>query len=1571
MKKKSIILVSMLLCMLFFVLVSNYDDRFDAINRDYENGSAINLDENTSCADIENLLVKYKYVSEQEDAKFVAQQLNYKFKNGLELTELPDLNKRIWQVSAKTVDSIGSPFYKEKLRLSKVAMGINEEYEKIIKNKSQLNSSVDMGNADNGSIAVEVKYEVDDSNPIMDLLKLNKKPRKGVVVRLSQHYLDSLGNSNRYDLAYSITDIEGKCCFNGLDTSLHYSVLPICEGFEYGTPRGTIGGSLGECSTSKDGSGIVREFIEKEHRIRLFDAYTLQNIEEDNTITLRTPKYFIHTMVICLFLFFVAWWSLLFINTRKTKTSSADIISILMLLTGLCLLSMFSINNPLVDKMFGVKMTSGVVTGVLVMCIFQYVNFIKLYQNQSNVEFDIPLVVIRTILKPFVWLVKPFKVKVKSLTTILGKEDAPFLYKSFSLILVILCLPMLIFDLLRLLFVVIESLFKRIVRIVAPKSLNGDAWLLKPFNEKVAYYTKTLRTNNSFVEKCMAMLMVILHIPFLVIDFFYLLVYSIKSYANIKGCGYLVAALVLTLLLFTPLGSEVGGMKVNLNIGFPFQPSEIAKYLIVIFMASFFSVNADAIVKYSEKGNLNLSGQKLKMLSSIIFGIGILLVLYLILGDMGPALVLSFTFIIMYSAIKSKVDLSNLDDDNKVRKILSCDLAMLFYGVVSFVLMLVIGSRVGYMEIFCIAWFVIWIVGLLLIRKQVFESAVMFNFIIVAFIFGGSILNNIPELSGIAERLESRKEMCTNTWGTLPVDGIKADAGENTQVVEGLWGLASGGLFGQGLGNGSPYFIPAFHTDMILESMGEQLGFVGLLLILLLIAMLLKKIITVGYMTSHPFSLYLCLGVAVVTAVQFIIISFGSTGIIPLTGVTVPFLSYGKVSMILNLAAFGVVLSLMKNVDDNNQIDKKNRVLKEQNIKKYGYPISILNMMYCVVTLFIAAVFLYYQTIDRNNTLIRPVYVNNVDGIPVLEYNPRIKQLNRKLFAGNIYDRNGVLIATSDKKRLSNIIKAKDLDNINVLYDVNDSVSMRSYKNMNVKFDTLKRLSRYYPFENHLAFMLGDLNSDIYNFVSERCGYVADVRHMSQLRGYDNRVDDNGNILPKVYLESDEYRLDKWYARNFTYKDTFQLYNYSALLPYLKAGVNSDRVDKANERTESIFALGKIKPEDVYLTIDAQLQKRMQDEIADYVAEKHSHLNKLRVSVVVLDADKGDLLSSALYPMPDQNVLKERGTKVYRDINTDDDWKSYTDMDLGLMFATAPGSTSKVLTGLAAYRKEGNDIDRAKYFVHKKEVIYPDEPSGHIIDIQEAYSKSSNCYFVNLMNHHDLFSDMAYVYANLGVSVNAEKPYGLHYSEPTEKWMSIVTKERDKSIEEYVEYKKSGVYEKMSNRSGKPDAWSWAWGQNGVDATPISMARAMSVVVNDGEMPITRYTLDDPEEKVELLASTENLNSHLKYTRVTHERYRAFSKRDDIGGKTGTPERPLVTETVVKKKKDGTVLSSRTKVKELANDGWYVCFIEGEQPLAVAIRMERLGKGEMSGQATNLMDNVVMKVLTELNYIEQ
>lgn len=1485
MKKYSLIIPTILLVVLFIKLLSNYSERFDEVENNYLTTpkSALNLVKGTSYNDLSDVLHNQNYITNKDDADFVSKFIIQKLEDGQSLSTLYDLNKRIWQIPVSLIDSIGTNGYKIKATVSKESLGIDNELCEV--DILQLQDRVELYTNQCGVINVSVTETIENSG----LFSKETKTCANVTVRLSEQYIDSLDNykSKRKTVAYLKTNEQGKVSFSGLNPNLSYSVLPIKEGFEYGTTKGTLGGNLAQYENAT----LNCSFTQQEHKIRIFDALTLKQIKEDKTLTIRSPKEFRNILVRYVVLFFAAWWGLWLIYKVRRKPINETILAILMSLTGLCLLTMFSLNDPLTDKLLGADMAQGIIAGVVLIAILLNVNFKKLYQNQALIDFDIPLECIK-------WIFKPFKHKVSYLTRILSSRASNVFLKCISLCGIVICLPMLVLDLIR-----VTSLNKIVSR---------------------------------FLEK----------LP--------------------KGSGYLITALMLTALLFTPLGVAVGGMKVNLNIGILFQPSEIAKYLIIFFMAAYFSVNANKIVQFSEKGNTKLFGAKLKMMMSIFIGLGVLMGLYLVLGDMGPALVLAFTFILLYSIIKSKIDLEGTSLDNQLKRIFTCDIAMLIYGVLSFIVFLYIGNFLGNMGVFCLAWFALWII-IGVVKQEIYETPIFFNFIIAAFIFGGALLEDIPGLDSVAERLDSRNEMCSNTWGTLPINGNEANAGENTQVAEGLWGLASGGFWGQGLGNGSTHFIPAFHTDMILESIGEQMGFVGIFIIILLLAILLRRTIVVGYETSHPFTFYLCLGIAIVTAIQFVIISLGSTGIIPLTGVTVPFLSYGKVSMILNLAAFGIILSIASHsATETTKATEATASLIKQNIGKYNYSVSLLSWTYCILAIFICGVFFYYQFIDRNDTLIRPVYVNNSSGIPIVEYNPRIEQLTQKMYSGDIYDRNGVLLATSDISKFDEKIDKNAPESITRLEEYENIFKEIGEEKYNL--DLKKRQSRYYPFGSHLAFMLGDRNSDLFLFNgSERSGYVAEIRHLSKLRGYNNRVDKDGKELPIVILKTDSLQIDKWHSVcNYEYKDTINLLNYSALIPYLQEGVYSDRVIDFNNRDENWWNIGKIKPKDIQLTIDAVLQTKLQYEIGKYVKEEHSHhLNKLRVSVVILDSKNGDLLASAIYPLPDSERLKSEvvNGKIppYRDYPKPQGWKAYTDMDLGLVYPTAPGSTAKVMSALAGLQKCGVEVANANnkdytYRVLQSQLVGQEWPG--YIKMKEAIWSSSNCYFINLVNDHELYPNLFNVYRTVGVQLGSSKPYGLFYPDSTmlKSFNKAISKYRvDDAVEAYRKY----IKDKSTERMDKTSIWQWAWGQGDLAATPLTLARVASIVANDGTMIPTRYLLDEKiKDGVQVVtrAEAEALGEAMEYEAAQHTSCKIPSKNNIIGGKTGTANRHITN------KKGITIQRS--------NDAWYICYVKpsnkDKNPLAVAVRIER---GQQSIYAKQLTKNVVLRVLSDRGYI--
>ncbi|WP_062381066.1 FtsW/RodA/SpoVE family cell cycle protein [Demequina pelophila] len=135
-------------------------------------------------------------------------------------------------------------------------------------------------------------------------------------------------------------------------------------------------------------------------------------------------------------------------------------------------------------------------------------------------------------------------------------------------------------------------------------------------------------------------------------------------------------------------------------------------------------------------------------------------------------------------------------------------------------------------------------------------------------------------------------------------------SGQSEQLVRGLFGMASGGLFGTGLGEGRPDLVPYAESDFIVASLGEELGLTGLMAILVLYVIIVQRAMRTAIGTRHGFGKLLATGLGFAIALQVFIVVGGVTRVIPLTGLTTPFLAYGGSSMLANFIIIGLLLRL-------------------------------------------------------------------------------------------------------------------------------------------------------------------------------------------------------------------------------------------------------------------------------------------------------------------------------------------------------------------------------------------------------------------------------------------------------------------------------------------------------------------------------------------------------------------------------------------------------------------------------------------------------------------------------------
>jgi cell division protein FtsW (lipid II flippase) len=172
---------------------------------------------------------------------------------------------------------------------------------------------------------------------------------------------------------------------------------------------------------------------------------------------------------------------------------------------------------------------------------------------------------------------------------------------------------------------------------------------------------------------------------------------------------------------------------------------------------------------------------------------------------------------------------------------------------------------------------------------------------LIAFFAGSAVLASVFEHIG--------------TRIAIWLDPFADPLGAGYQVVQSLHAFARGGLIGMGLGNGLPLVggrvtIPEVHTDFPLAALGEELGLVGVLAVLGLYLVIIERGLRIGAAAADDFRTLLATGLALVVGIQAFIIAAGNLKVLPLTGVTLPFISYGGSSLLANGLVIGLLLAI-------------------------------------------------------------------------------------------------------------------------------------------------------------------------------------------------------------------------------------------------------------------------------------------------------------------------------------------------------------------------------------------------------------------------------------------------------------------------------------------------------------------------------------------------------------------------------------------------------------------------------------------------------------------------------------
>lgn len=864
-----------------------------------------------------------------------------------------------------------------------------------------------------------------------------------------------------------------------------------------------------------------------------------------------------------------------------------------------------------------------------------------------------------------------------------------------------------------------------------------------------------------------------------------------------------VILLVLTIIFGT--GPEGSGVKVNL---FGFQPSEIVKFFLILFLAGFFTTNEKFISEYTrwQKRWSFFSFALIAIVGSIL--------LFLVLGDLGPAMVLCFTFIILFSFSRG-------------------DFIFTIATAVAYVLLIWLLQNIWLATVIVICLLVI---SSFFIRKGLSESSVMVIVVMAGFL----LLDQIPSIEkvfpGPVQRLSDRKAIWQDPWNNEVFGG--------DHIANSIWGMASGGIEGQGIGEGFAKTIPEAHTDMILPSIGEELGWSGILSIFILFLIFLHRSIIIGRQTGRSFLFYLCAGIGISTFVQFLLIAGGSIGALPLSGVSLPFISYGGSSLILNMIAAGFLLSVSLVQGSNVQL----KFLSKQQDS------NLLPALLAALTgIILLGVNVSQYLFNNQKWVVQPALVVDRSGARQFSYNPRIAILMNRLGAGNLLDRNGKLLATGKPEMIN-----KHTDSL---------VAAGLDKNILVQLSH-KRLDRYYPFAEQMFFWTGDANSGI--FMGATNGYFAEYEHIAELRGF-STPSLNFNVVASRFRE-DRFLPEKSTEMSITKRD------YSVLSPLLLAGINSEEVEKFKQRNR-----------DVQLTMDAALQTEIQQSLQGIDSLKNS-----RISVVIMEDSTGDVLTSASYPLPTTNEPEKLNLTISEQ-NKLPYW--ITNSDIGFTHASQPGSSAKLVTALAAFNKLGVAAKNKVITVRPGDLIRvkgeePDE-SGNI-SIERAIVRSNNPFFIRLANEEKLQEEMGTLYLQSGMFLHG---VGGYYYEGDLK--NEIQQNKWRELWRETEFKSLRTYNPDNIRRTRGRGVSgMAWGQGELIASPASVARIASGIANHGILTPNRYVMKVSDsawglkEGVTLVKDAESADLMTKYMKE-----QSAGKFHRLGiyvaGKTGTPERMI------------------------------------------------------------------------------
>ncbi|MFC1856197.1 putative lipid II flippase FtsW [Thermodesulfobacteriota bacterium] len=207
------------------------------------------------------------------------------------------------------------------------------------------------------------------------------------------------------------------------------------------------------------------------------------------------------------------------------------------------------------------------------------------------------------------------------------------------------------------------------------------------------------------------------------------------------------------------------------------------------------------------------------------------------------------------------------------------------------------------------------ILALILIQPDlgsvVIISAILFAMLFIAGVrvryLVVSVLMLLPVAYGLIMNVAYRRKRMMTFF-----DPLSDPTGAGFQITQSFLALGSGGLFGMGLGDGKQklFYLPEPHTDFILSVLGEELGFVGLVITLLIFFVIIYRGFKISLESESLYGSLLALGITLIIGMQAVINAGVVMGMLPTKGLVLPFISYGRTAIIINLFSVGVLLNI-------------------------------------------------------------------------------------------------------------------------------------------------------------------------------------------------------------------------------------------------------------------------------------------------------------------------------------------------------------------------------------------------------------------------------------------------------------------------------------------------------------------------------------------------------------------------------------------------------------------------------------------------------------------------------------